>query len=179
MRRLKCLKPATTTLNVMLYCSGLARLAPWAEVAQTENISCLIIKGSCNFALPHSFHTLVWTCFSERMLCGKKWGKQKTSGKWSDRWKAPEGVQCIPVRYMALTGDFFKLHAWQNTVRLWLFLLPVLCLEVSTTTGENNTLCFIGALWGLCCKDKAGVVGITSVWKVKQVKWINTKTEET
>lgn len=100
---------------------------------------CLIINGSCICA-----HSL-------------KLQEKKSSGKWSERWNSPEGVQSFPVRYTALSERmvglffFFFLHSSRLGSIQYCSHCSYCQLSkvggITTSTGENNTLCFIGALW--------------------------------
>lgn len=97
--------------------------------------------------------------------------EQKTEEKnsretWSEKWKPPT-IQYFPrdiQLWLRMVKGFFvclfcccfKLQAWQHTVQLSLFLLPVRekVRGVTKSTGENNIPCFFGALWAHVAKKK-------------------------
>lgn len=89
---------------------------------------------------------------------GEKLQEKKSSGKWSGEF--PEGVRCFPVRYAALTERMVS-FSFFLTSRLGSIQHCSYCSYcqlskvggITTSTGENNTLCFIGALW-VCAVKK-------------------------
>lgn len=89
---------------------------------------------------------------------GEKLEEKKTSGKWSERWNPPEGVQCFPVRYTALTERMVSF--WSSRLGSIQYCSHCCYCQfskvggITTSTGENNTLCFIAALWVCAAKKK-------------------------
>lgn len=123
---------------------------------------CLIIKGSCYSAHSLSFHTEDWTCSSERT---HRAGREVT-GK-EIKWKVIRKMK-FTWRCTVLPSEICSFD-WENGELFFFFLTSRLgsiqhcsyCSYcqlskvggITTSTGENNTLCFIGALW-VCAVKK-------------------------
>lgn len=122
---------------------------------------CLIIKGSCYSAHSLSFHTEDWTCSSERTRRGERSYRKRNQ---------VESDQKDEIHLKVYSASQWDMQLWLREWWAFLFFLTSRLGSIqhcsycsycqlskvggiTTSTGENNTLCFIGALW-VCAVKK-------------------------
>lgn len=150
-------------------------LSQAASACGRKMLVCLIIKGSCYSApLAAFFMPRIELVLLKGHCSGERRSREKEQrAEWSERWNSPEGVQCFPVRYTALTERmvgfsvfslFFLPFSWScrlGSAALHRSHYSYCQLSkvggITTSTGENNTLWFVGALWTRAAKENQEV----------------------